>query len=234
MFRGKPIPVGPTARLPEGMTWENSPAWRPSDPRPGSFSQGLFAVAAPHQQVGGMVFPQHQIKQFARLDRFDVDFDLPEHFLPEFPAGHVPDHSARSRATFPRARSSRWKISRSSFQGILNAKGMEGMRLLVTQFPQQQFNATADRKAAHPDGMKGVACFDCHVNGHTSPPPTWWATSGRNSTAAASTPSACAASTSSGIFGSQRGMKPVEDFTQFEQLGRLFRRRPGYRHRPRG
>ena len=42
------------------------------------------------------------------------------------------------------------------------------MRLLVTQFPQQQFNSTFDRKAAHPEGMKGVACFDCHVNGHTN------------------------------------------------------------------
>src|SRR5205814_1821915 len=54
------------------------------------------------------------------------------------------------------------------FAGILNAKDLEGMRLLVTQFPQQQFNATADRKTERPDGMQGVACFDCHVNGHTS------------------------------------------------------------------
>src|SRR5262249_56524860 len=49
-----------------------------------------------------------------------------------------------------------------------NSKDLEGLRLLVTQFPQQQFNATADRKTEKADGMKGVACFDCHVNGHTS------------------------------------------------------------------
>ena len=54
------------------------------------------------------------------------------------------------------------------FAGILNSKDLEGLRLLVTQFPQQQFNATADRKTEQPLGMQGVACFDCHVNGHTS------------------------------------------------------------------
>ena len=52
------------------------------------------------------------------------------------------------------------------FNGILNPKQLEGLRLLVTQFPQQQFNATADRKSEKPS--LGVACFDCHVNGHTS------------------------------------------------------------------
>ena len=36
------------------------------------------------------------------------------------------------------------------FQGILNAKDLEGLRLLVTQFPQQQFNATADRRPTGP------------------------------------------------------------------------------------
>jgi len=54
------------------------------------------------------------------------------------------------------------------FNGILNPKQLDGLRLLVAQFPQQQFNATADRKTEKSDGMRGVACFDCHVNGHTS------------------------------------------------------------------
>src|SRR5258708_36005415 len=35
--------------------------------------------------LGGQVFPQMQIKMFPRLERFDVDFDLPDVFLPEFP-----------------------------------------------------------------------------------------------------------------------------------------------------
>ena len=40
------------------------------------------------------------------------------------------------------------------FGGILNSKDLEGFRLLVTQFPQQQFNATSDRKTEQPLGIK--------------------------------------------------------------------------------
>jgi hypothetical protein len=43
---------------------------------------------------------------------------------------------------------------------------MEGMRLLLTPFPQQQFNQTDDRKT---DVQSlGVTCLDCHANGHTN------------------------------------------------------------------
>ncbi len=52
------------------------------------------------------------------------------------------------------------------FNGILNPKQLEGLRLLVTPFPQQQFNQTEDRRSALPS--RGVTCFDCHVNGHTN------------------------------------------------------------------
>ena len=38
------------------------------------------------------------------------------------------------------------------FNGILNPKQIEGLRLLLTQFPQQQFNATEDRRTDRPDG----------------------------------------------------------------------------------
>ena len=31
------------------------------------------------------MFPQMQIDMFPRLERFDVEFDIPEAFLPEFP-----------------------------------------------------------------------------------------------------------------------------------------------------
>ncbi len=114
-----------------------------------------------------MVFPQMEIKLLPRLERFDIDFDIPEHFLPEFPP-----------AIYLTSRSDLGDVSQGKvvtvenfqeiFAGILNAKDLEGLRLLVTQFPQQQFNATADRKAVQPLGMQGVTCFDCHVNGHTS------------------------------------------------------------------
>ena len=52
------------------------------------------------------------------------------------------------------------------FKDILNPKQLEGLRLLVTPFPQQQFNATDDRRSVKPH--RGVSCFDCHANGHTN------------------------------------------------------------------
>ena len=38
--------------------------------------------------------------------------------------------------------------------------------MLVTQFPQEEFNLTPDRKSPKPS--LGVACLDCHVNFHTT------------------------------------------------------------------
>ena len=52
------------------------------------------------------------------------------------------------------------------FNGILNPKQLEGLRLLVSTFPQQQFNATEDRRSER--ASRGVACFDRHANGHTN------------------------------------------------------------------
>src|SRR5205814_10215697 len=52
------------------------------------------------------------------------------------------------------------------FNGILNPKQLEGLRLLLTPFAQQQFNLTADRRSERPS--LGVACFDCHQNGSTN------------------------------------------------------------------
>jgi cytochrome c peroxidase len=108
------------------------------------------------------------------------------------------------------------------FNGILNSKDLEGVRLLVTQFPQQQFNATPDRKTDKPEGMKGVACFDCHVNGHTS-----GATHlvgdirPQNHRRRIDTPSLRGVRIQL-LFGSQRALKTVEDFTEFEQRAAYF------------
>ena len=168
MTRGKPIQVGPAARLPEGTTWDKLAAMSPEEIRDkGLFPKGFLPLPHPKHDVGGMVFPQMEIKQLPRLERFDVDFDLPEAFLPEFPPAMFlttrPDLGDVSQGKLVTVEN-----FQEIFQGILNAKDLEGVRLLVTQFPQQQFNATADRKTEKADGMQGVACFDCHVNGHTS------------------------------------------------------------------
>jgi cytochrome c peroxidase len=222
MSRGKPIPVGPTARLPEGKTFEDLAKMDPAEIlKNGLFPKGYLPLPHPNHPVGGMVFPQNEIKELPRLARFDLDFDLPEHFLPEFPPAIYlttrPDLGDVSQGKIVTLEN-----FQEIFQGILNAKDMEGMRLLVTQFPQQQFNATFDRKAANADGMRGVTCFDCHVNGHTSAA-THLEPSARPQThrRRIDTPSLRGLNVQR-IFGSQRAMKTVEDFTEFEQLGAYF------------
>ena len=106
------------------------------------------------------------------------------------------------------------------FNGILNSKQLEGLRLLVTSFPQQQFKQTEDRRTERPSC--GVACFDCHVNGHTNgathlvgdirPQESWHRIE---------TPSLRGVNIQR-LFGSQRALKTVEDFTEFEQRAAYF------------
>ena len=52
------------------------------------------------------------------------------------------------------------------FKDILTPVQLDGLRLLVTPFPQEEFNPTNDRKTAQPS--LGVTCLDCHINGHTT------------------------------------------------------------------
>src|SRR2546423_2911692 len=84
MTHGKPISVVPTARLKNGVTWEQLANMSPEEVR----EKGLFPyLPLPHinHAVGGMVFPQMHTKVQPRLERFDMEFDIPEQFLPEFP-----------------------------------------------------------------------------------------------------------------------------------------------------
>jgi cytochrome c peroxidase len=204
------------------MTFEKLAAMTPDEIRDkGAFPKGYLPLPHPNHAAGGMLFPQHQIKQFARLDRFDLDYDIPEQFLPEFPP-----------AIFLTTRPDLGDVSQGKvvtienfqeiFRGILNGKDLDGLRLLLTQFPQQQFNATADRKTNHPDGMKGVACFDCHLNGHTTK-----ATHlvgdirPQEHRRRINTPSLRGVNIQR-LFGSQRALKSIEDFTEFEQLAAYF------------
>src|SRR5579885_3276096 len=108
------------------------------------------------------------------------------------------------------------------FDGILNSKDLEGLRLLVTQFPQQQFNPGPDRKTDNPAGMQGVACFDCHVNGHTSAA-THLVGDIRPQAhrRRIDTPSLRGVNIQR-LFGSQRALKTIEDFTEFEQRAAYF------------
>jgi cytochrome c peroxidase len=220
MSRGKPISVGPTAKLPPGISWDQLASMAPDEIRNQKlFPKGFLPLPHPKHEVGGMVFPQAEIKLLARLERFDLDFDLPDHFLPEFPP-----------AMFLTTRPDLGDVSKGKmvtidnfyeiFNGILNSKDMEGMRLLVSQFPQQQFNATADRKSEKPS--QGVACFDCHVNGHTSGATHLVGDIRPQSHRRRIDTTSLRGVNIQRLFGSQRALKNVEDFTEFEQRAAYF------------
>ena len=220
MTRGKPIPTGPTARLRRDMKWEQLANMSPEEIR----EKDLFPyLPLPHvnHPVGGMVFPQMHVKVQPRLERFDMEFDIPEHFLPEFPP-----------AIFLTTRPDLGDVSKGQlvtinnfyelFNGMLNPKQLDGLRLLVTQFPQQQFNATADRKTERADGMLGVTCFDCHVNGHTAGAAHLVGDiRPQEHRRRIETPSLRGVNIQR-LFGSQRALRTVEDFTEFEQRAAYF------------
>jgi len=218
MSRGKPLAIGPTARLAQGMTWEQMGALRPDDIR----SRNIFpypSLPHPLQSNGGQVFPKMQIDMFPRLERFDVDFDLPDAFLPEFPP-----------AIFLNNRPELGDVSRGEvvsinnyyrlFKDILTPVQLDGLRLLLTPFPQEEFNPTDDRKSLEP--TLGVTCLDCHINGHTtgqfhlSPDIRPQERRFRLDTVS------LRGLFNQQIHGSKRSLRSVEDFTEFEQRTAYF------------
>jgi cytochrome c peroxidase len=225
MSRGKPLQEGVRVKLPAGMTWESLALLSPEQIREKNlFPKGFYPLPHPNHPEGGMLFPKFEIdeinKQEARdLTRFDLDFDLPEHFLPEFPAPIYltsrPDLGDVSQGKLVTIENY-YEI----FTGILNPKQLEGLRLLLTPFPQQQFNQTEDRRSQKPS--RGVACFDCHANGHTNA-----ATHlvgeirPQEYRHRIQTPSLRGVNIQR-LFGSQRALKTVEDFTEFEQRAAYF------------
>ena len=219
MSGGKAVPVGPTARL-AGTSWDQLDKMTPEQIK----EKGLFPyqpLPFPDHAEGGMLFPKMTIDVLPRLTRFDLDFDLPEEFLPD----KAPPIYLTTRPDLGDVSNGKVITLENyyeTFNGILNPKQLEGLRLLVTQFPQQQFNATEDRRTDRADGMIGVACFDCHVNGHTNK-----ATHlvgdirPQEFRHRIITPSLRGVNVQR-LFGSQRALKTVEDFTEFEQRAAYF------------
>ncbi|MBT8341452.1 MAG: cytochrome B6, partial [Desulfatitalea sp.] len=163
MSGGKSVPAGPTAKL-RGVTWEQIGKMPPQQIK----EKGIFPYKplpfADHAE-GGMLFPEMITKLLPRLVRFDLDFDLPEHILPD-PVPGIYLTTRPDLGDVAKGRLITIDNYYEIFNGILNPKQLEGLRLLVTQFPQQQFNATEDRRTDRPS--LGVTCFDCHANGHTN------------------------------------------------------------------
>jgi cytochrome c peroxidase len=225
MSRGKPVQDGVRVKLPKGMTWDKLAAFSPEEIKERQlWPAGFLPLPHPHHEAGGMIFPKFLIEETKKqtdrdLTRFDLDFDLPDHFLPEFPApiylttrpdlGDVSQGKLVTLSNF-----------NELFKDILNPKQLEGLRLLVTPFPQQQFNATEDRRSLK--ASQGVACLDCHANGHTNAAThTVGDIRPNEHRHRIDTPSLRGLNIQR-LFGSQRAMKSVEDFTEFEQRAAYF------------
>jgi len=225
MSRGKPVQEGVRVKLPQGMTWEKLQAMSPEEVRGKDvFPAGFFPLPHPNHPEGGMVFPKFHINEIQKqegrdLTRFDLDFDLPDHLLPEFPP-----------PIYLTTRSDLGDVSQGKlvtldnyyelFNGNVNPKQLEGLRLLVTPFPQQQFNATEDRRTVRPSG--GVVCFECHANGHTNASTHLVGDiRPQEFRHRIDTPSLRGVNIQR-LFGSQRALKSIEDFTEFEQRGAYF------------
>ncbi len=225
MDRTKPVQEGVRVKLPAGVSWDELSNLTPDQIRDrGAFPQGFLPLPHANHPEGGMVFPKTELdelnKQEARdLTRFDLDFDIPDRFLAEFPA-----------AIYLTTRPDLGDVSQGKlvtidnyydiFSGILNPKQIEGLRLLLTPFPQQQFNQTTDRRSDKPS--RGVACLDCHQNGGTN---------GAFHLVGDIRPQefrhrietpALRGVNIQRLFGSQRALKTVEDFTEFEQRAAYF------------
>ena len=106
------------------------------------------------------------------------------------------------------------------FKDIFTAVQLDGLRLLVTPFPQEEFNPTDDRKTAQPS--LGVTCLDCHVNGHTTGQfhitPDMRPEQRRIRLDTVSLRGLF----NQQIHGSKRSLRSVEDFTEFEQRTAYF------------
>jgi cytochrome c peroxidase len=225
MSRGKKVQGGVRIKLAEGTSWEALAGMSPEEIKQKKlWPKGFLPLPHPNHGEGGMLFPKFHIDEMKKLDgrdlaRFDLDFDFPDHFLPEFPPPIFlttrPDLGDVSKGQLVTI-NNLYEL----FNGLLNPKQLEGLRLLVTPFAQQQFNQTADRRSALPH--RGVVCFDCHANGHTNA-----ATHivgdirPQEFRHRIDTPSLRGVNVQR-LFGSQRALKTVEDFTEFEQRAAYF------------
>jgi len=160
----KAIPVGPTARLAPGMNWDRLARMAPEEIK----KRAAFPYTPlwhPMQDKGGMVFPPVQTGVVVGLDRSDLLFDLPDAYLPEFPAPLYitsrPDLGDVSQGQLITSHN-----VDTLFRDILTPVQLEGLKLMLERTPAKHHNMSAERATLHP--VPGVACMDCHVNGHTT------------------------------------------------------------------
>jgi cytochrome c peroxidase len=221
----KAVQAGVRVRLPAGTTWDSLAELSADEiKRRGVLPAGFLPLPHVKQATGGQVFPERQIEviraQEARdLRRFDVNFDLPEHLTPEFPPPiflttqpHLGDISRGQLLTI--------KNFYEIMNGIVTPVQMEGLRLLLMPFPQEEFNQTEDRKVADPS--MGVTCLDCHSNFHSNGAFHLTPDVRPQSARFRLDTTSLRGMFNQRIHGSKRSLRSVEDFTEFEQRTAYF------------
>ena len=221
----KAVQGGVRVKLPAGTSWEALGHLAPEEIRSkGLLPAGFLPLPHVKQATGGQVFPESEIKEIDHqerrdLRRFDVDFDLPDQFTPEFPAPiFLTTHPELGDVSQGQVLTIRNYYS--LMVGIITPVQLEGLRLLLTPFPQEEFNQTEDRKVG--EQSLGVTCLDCHTNFHTNaafhqtPDVRPQAAHNRQETTRQHDQN------EQQIHGSKRSLRSVEDFSEFEQRTAYF------------
>jgi cytochrome c peroxidase len=221
----RPVQGGVRVKLAGGATWDGLGKLSADEIlRRNLLPDGFKPLPHVKHATGGQVFPTLQIDEINRLEqrdlrRFDVDFDLPDHLMPEFP----PPIFLTTHAELGDVSRGQLLSIRNFYEimnGIVTPVQMEGLRLLLTPFPQEEFNITEDRKVALPS--TGVTCLDCHANFHTNsafhltPDIRPQAARFRLDTVS------LRGMFNQQIHGSKRSLRSIEDFTEFEQRTAYF------------
>ena len=161
----KPVMQGPIARLPEEISsFEELAKLSPEQIR----QRDLFPykpLAHPLQSNAHMLFPEAWLQVHPDHRRIDLDMDIPDEYLPEFPPPlFLTTHLELGDVTYGQ------EVTLDNFfeifDGLLTPEQMEGLKELLRPSPTTWFNHTSHRLTESPS--KGVSCLDCHVNGHTN------------------------------------------------------------------
>ena len=161
----KRIPAGPVAQLPSPVcSFEELASMSAEEIK----RRDLFPykpLAHPLQSTAHMLFPEMWVIAHPEHRRIDVDFDIPDAYLPEFPPPlfltthkELGDVAGGREVTL----GNYYEI----FDGLLTGEQMEGLKELLRPTPTTWFNHTEHRVTAEPSA--GVSCMACHVNGHTN------------------------------------------------------------------
>ncbi len=165
MAGGKPVMRGPVARLPEGAgSFEALARLSPEAIN----RRDLFPykpLAHPLQTTAHMLFPESWLQVHPEHRRMDVDMDMPDAYLPEFPPPlFLTTH--KELGDVSGGREITLENYYDIFNGLLTGEQMEGLKELLRPSPTTWFNHTSHRVTLQPSN--GVSCMSCHVNGHTN------------------------------------------------------------------